>query len=116
MLREKQRILVGLLFLPFVASAHGEKVFLTILSQIIVCVFIIIAISITKWKPIGKAILLLSYVLSIYAIELIVNRFPYRGNELVITFSLIVFPLICLAICYFLCRRKFEQKMHDNSR
>lgn len=114
MFKEKQKILIGLLLLPLLTFAHGEEVLLSVLPQVVVCVFIFIALWITKWKPVGKVILLLSYILPVVITQLVANEFSYRGNEFVITSCLIVFPCFGLMICYLMLKNRFELSAEHN--
>lgn len=102
-------VLIGTLMLPFVAFAHGEKVILTLLSQVIVLILVLIVIRITKWKLKGKLLLVLLYILSIFLTEIFVLQFPYFQNEILITVLLLAFPIVVLCLSYFMFKEKFEE-------
>ena len=101
--------LIGTLMFPFCAFAHGEEVILTLFSQVIVLILVLIVIGITNWKVKGKLLLILLYILSIFLTELLVFRIPYFQNEILITILLLVLPIFVICLSYFMLKQKFEK-------
>jgi 4-amino-4-deoxy-L-arabinose transferase-like glycosyltransferase len=102
-------LLPSLLMLPFVALAHGQEIFYTLLSQIIVLILVLITIRFLNWKLKGKLILIALYFLLIFATELCISRLPYFENEVLITLLLLFIPAIFTYLIYSKLKISFEK-------
>lgn len=106
--RNKTTVLAALL-LPFCAFAHGEEVILTLLSQFVVLVLVLIFIAVIKWNSKGKILLLSIYMVSIFLTEFSIMRVPYFKHEILITGVLVVVPVVLLLVAYSFLKGKFNR-------
>lgn len=105
----KQILLSTAIILPFSALAHGEEILGAFYLEILVFIAILIFLGFLKWKPIGKCLLFLIYVFTLYLVVLCINGLNYLDNKTLINVSLTVVPIFTVLISQRLLRAYFKK-------
>lgn len=92
------------LSLPVMAFAHGEDAIYSFCVQAISIIVSLIFIAFFKAKAIITTILIVTYLLSVFAIGSYTNNIPFRQNVLAINLSVAFIPAIITCAVYFLLR------------
>ncbi len=106
----KNLLLTVLILLPLSAFAHGQEVLVSLFYDLITVVALIIFILCIKWKSSGKGLLALVVIVSVLIPQVIVSKWPYMENRMLIDLLCVGIPLISVLGTYFLFRRKFALK------
>lgn len=106
----KQILSLFLLAKPLIAFAHGEEVFVTLFLELVVIVFLVIALTTINLNIKGKFILGSIGILAILLTSITTNSLPYMKYRNMIDVMMLVVPLLIVAITYVGLKSKFPKE------
>lgn len=94
---------------PLTALAHGEEVLVTVFLEFLTVVILVIGLFTIKLNKKGKFVIGGIYLMTIILTSILTNLLPYRQNQTLINFLVVVVPLTIGIASYIGLKDKFHK-------